>query len=500
MSDPSAELIPSPGAPRWTWVWKATSFPALGAVLLVGACFVRLRDFIVDPDVWWHIQVGSTILRTHRWPVSDPYSFTAHGTPWIAYEWLGDVLLAAVERASGLRGLMTLDLMLAAAILLALYGLATLRSGNSKAAVVACAAVLPLVYLSCSLRPQMLAYLFLILTLLILERFRQGRRGTLWLLPPLFVVWVNTHGLFVLGFVALGVYWAGGLVEIHWGDIRSRLWTLEERLRLELVALLSLAVLPLTPYGTQLAVYPFDLASSQPLMVANLEEWQPMVFDKLYGKIFLVLILAFLAAQLARRMTWRLEEVTLFLVGILAACLHARFLLVFVPFAVPLLAAVLAGWIPPYDAARDKHGLNALLMALVVGGIVWFFPTRAKLEEVVAGKWPVQALAYLAQHPAAGPLYNNYFYGGYLIFQSRGRHPVFIDGRADIYERSGVLADYLSISQVTPAAPFLLDAYNIQSCLIDRREPLATLLAGSGKWQVAYQDPLSAVYVRKPDL
>ena len=101
--------------------------------------FVPLRNFFVDPDVWWHIKVGATLLSTHHWPTMDPYSFTAHGSPWIAYEWLGEVLLAAVQRAWGLPGLVALDVVLAAAILFALYALATLRCGNSKAAFVTCA-------------------------------------------------------------------------------------------------------------------------------------------------------------------------------------------------------------------------------------------------------------------------------------------------------------------------------------------------------------------------
>ena len=45
---------------------------------------------------------------------------------------------------------------------------------------------------------------------------------------------------------------------------------------------------------------------------------------------------------------------------------------------------------------------------------------------------------------------------------------VFIDGRADIYERTGVLTDYLSIARLALPAPFLLNAYNVQSCLLER--------------------------------
>src|SRR6266704_2414584 len=97
------------------------------------------------------------------------------------------------------------------------------------------------------------------------------------------------------------------------------------RLRLALVFLLCLAVLPVTPYGTRLAVYPFDMAFFQPIIMANVIEWQPMPFNMLRGKIFLVFLLGYFGLQLAFAFAWRVEEVRLFLSGVALACLHVAF-------------------------------------------------------------------------------------------------------------------------------------------------------------------------------
>ena len=75
---------------------------------------------------------------------------------------------------------------------------------------------------------------------------------------------------------------------------------------------------------------------------------------------------------------------------------------------------------------------------------------------------------------------------------------VFIDGRADIYVRTGVFLDDLNIARLDFPAPFLLNAYNIQSVLIGRHETLMTLLDASPEWQKVYGDPLSVLYVRRP--
>ena len=175
------------------------SFPAMLASLLVGVVFVTARAFRVDPDLWWHIKVGDAILATHHWPTTDVYSFTVNGQPWIAYEWLGDVLLSAAYRTAGISGLEGLLILLGSAIVIALYALATLRSGNSKAGLVASGVLFLLAAVSFSLRPQMLGYLFLILTLIVLERFRQGQRNTIWFLPAITLLWVNTHGSWIIG-------------------------------------------------------------------------------------------------------------------------------------------------------------------------------------------------------------------------------------------------------------------------------------------------------------
>jgi hypothetical protein len=472
------------------------SFPIMLATLLVGRVFYEARAFFVDPDLWWHIRVGQNILATHHWPTTDPFSFTVAGDPWIAYEWLGDVLLGTVAGLGGLLGLEILLFALASAVMLALYAYATLRSGNSKAGFVSSGVLCSLAFASFSLRPQMLGYLFLVLTLIALERFRKGKQRSAWFLPVLFLIWINTHGSWVIGLAVLFAFLVSGLVEFRWGSIQARRWNSTERIRLEAILLLALAAIPLTPYGTRLAAYPFTVASSLPLNVANILEWQPMPFNILGGKLFLAAVLAFFLAQMMAPLTLGLSEVVLLFGGIIMACLHVRFLLLFVPFGAPIFAVVLARWLPPYDRKKDHPILNAVLMAVTIVAIGRYFPTHAGLEKIVAQTFPVRAVEYLRQHPVKGPMFNNYAYGGYLVGNLPGQK-VFIDGRGDLYEDAGVFGEYLELAQLKPAAFEVLRAHNIQSCLLDSKEPLAIALAVYPDWEKRYTDGVSALFVRR---
>jgi hypothetical protein len=473
------------------------SFAAMLGTCLVGRIFFSLRSFPVDPDLWWHIKIGEDILASHHWPTADAYSFTAAGQHWLANEWLGDVLLAVAYRAGGLRALGASFIIIGSLIALALYFFATLRCGNPKVGFLVSAVLLNLAVVSFNLRPQMLAYLFLVLALIILERFRQGKRAALWLLPALVLLWVNTHGSWIVGVAALGVYLAGGLRKISLGNLETRPWSTTDRRWLTIVFALCVLATLITPYGASIAKFPFQMASSAPATVTNIQEWQPMGFALLGDKLFLGLILGFLVWQIVVRVKLRLEEVVLFLLSAAMAFIHMRFLLVFVPFCAPLFAVMLASCVARYDRTKEIYLLNAAVMVAVLAVMIWYFPSQAAYARDVEAAFPVQAVNYLNSHSVPGPMYNTYNLGGYLLWARSPGNRVFIDGRTDLYERAGVFSDYMNLTGLKPGSLGILQKYNIQSCLLWRDEPLATILVAVPGWQKVYVDDKNVVFIRQ---
>ncbi len=57
-----------------------------------------------DPDSYSHIAVGRWIFAHRALPTSDPFSFSMHGEPWVAFEWLSEVVYTAVYALSGWNG------------------------------------------------------------------------------------------------------------------------------------------------------------------------------------------------------------------------------------------------------------------------------------------------------------------------------------------------------------------------------------------------------------
>ena len=110
--------------------------------------------------------------------------------------------------------------------------------------------------------------------------------------------------------------------------------------------------------------------------------------------------------------------------------------------------------------------------------------------------YPSGALSFMRTHPMPAPMFNSYGFGGYLEWSGGGRDKVFIDGRGELYETSGVFADYMHITLLQPGALSVLHGYRLQSCLFDRDQPLAVFLAALPQWKTVYADDVSVILVR----
>ena len=489
---------------------RAFAFPIFLAALLVAGVFVNLAARLshtaglpsghwhatfVEGDTYWHIAVGRSILGTHHWPTTNFYSFTTPNSEWLAYEWLGEVLIALAARSGGPSGLMALLVVLVSSLVLLVYYYAGIRSHNPKSAFLACAAVWPMLSISFTVRPQLLGYIALLVTLISLERFRQGLKKRLWFLPILFVLWVNTHGTFVFGLAAMAIYWVTGLTDFRLAKLEGKAWLPHEPRHLGWVILLCAAALFANPYGPHLLRYELSIAA-QPVNLKYFEEWQPLAFHDFTGVWFLILIFSFGVGLTGLPRVRERNTVMMVLFVAWLACVHQRFLILFGIVVAPALADILATWIPPYEAKKDRPVLNAALMAVFVLAGVTFFPSPASLQRQIDLNFPRRAVDYLRAHPVPGPMFNEDFWGGYLIWAFDGQRKVFIDGRSDAYEPSGVLADYVRIIQPAPEALSLLDKYGVCSCLVERAGSLCALLDAQPGWRRVYQDNLSVLFVR----
>ncbi len=90
---------------------------------------------------------------------------------------------------------------------------------------------------------------------------------------------------------------------------------------------------------------------------------------------------------------------------------------------------------------------------------------------------------------------NDWDFGGYLIWAAP-EHPVFIDGRGDIFGWSGVVDQFGKWAQLQSDPNTLLNKYGISFCVLSRDSPMIVVLRLLPGWKEAYSDNVSAIFVR----
>lgn len=476
-------------------MWHAVAgFPAVLAAALATTVIIFANRSIADPDIWWHLRNADELVRTGHFVRADAYSYSVHGASWINHEWLGELPYYLGWRCFGLRGLYLVMALALVAIFLLLYRVAYVRAHDYKAAALACGLAIPLATVSFGPRTLLFGWIFLLLELLILETC-DSRLRRLWLLPPLFVLWVNTHGSWLIGFALLIAFTAAGCCNVHAGRIQSARHSLTQLKQMAGVIACSAAALFMNPYGWHLVFYPFDLAFRQKLNVSHVEEWQSPDFHALRGKLLLAMLLGFLVLALIRRSRFRLHEVLFVLVAFYSALTYTRFLFLAAIILTPVLAAELSLRGFGGQTTADKPGLNLLLIGAMVAIMWWQAPSNAQLSTGIVEEYPVAALSHLNSTPAGTRILNDYDWGGYLIWNAR-QVPVFVDSRVDIFEYSGIFADYLDIMGLKNSLE-LLRKHDIHYVLFARQKPLTYLLRNSTGWKVIYEDNVAVLFERR---
>jgi hypothetical protein len=446
-----------------------------------------------DPDIWWHLRNAEILLSTHHFIRADTFSFTVNGQPWIDPEWLAEIPYYLGMKLWGERGLFLVMLIAVELIIAGVLLLCYRRTGDAKAAFLATWVAVLFASINIGPRTILFGWLCFIAEMLILEAYRKGH-DHLWWLAPLFVLWINLHGSWMIGLAFFALFIASGLVGGAWGSIEATRWTPQQLRKLAVVCGVSIAMLFINPYGWRLVVYPLDLIFRQRLNVAVVEEWQSVDFQSFHGVLLFIVVAFMLVVTLARRRTWPLHELLFALLAFYSATTHKRFLFLAGIIVCPMLAVELAGAVfAPYERDKNKPWLNALVMAGFCAFAILHFPASATLRAAEEQHFPSGALAALNRCCMQERLLNRYEWGGYLIWNARDI-PVFLDSRTDIFEYHGVLADYLSALSLNDSLA-ILDHYHIDSVLLPPGAPMVYLLKHTAGWQVQYEDPVAVLLV-----
>ncbi len=451
----------------------------------------RAVGAVADPDVWWHLRDAAQLLHTGHFIHTESWTFTVAGQPWINFEWMAELPYYFAYRWMGDAGLYLVMLLLMAAIVIGVYCLSRLRSGSWTAAFIASIAAILFATVSFAPRTLLFGWLFLVIELGILWSLEKGRDYTL-CLPPLFLLWINTHGSWFIGFILMILFFSSGWIEGQWGNLSAARWTPPRQREFLLVMGASFVLLFVNPYGWRLVAYPLDVAFRQNETIRYVAEWGSLDFHTARAKVVLAVFALLAVLQLVRRIRWNLQDLIFLAIAVYAGFTYMRFLFLAGILVAPLFAMRLGkGRKPSALPAKGERWVNGLAMAALLAFIAIRIPTEQQLRAGVAAVYPEKALPYVRSLARQGKLFNDFKWGGYLEWNAP-QVKEFADTRVDIFVHEGVLRDYLRATKVDDTYA-ILNKYQIRYVLLARDAPMVYLLEHGQDWKTTYQDDQAVV-------
>ncbi len=460
------------------------SFPAVVCLRIADAC-------VADADLGWHLRTAEWILAHRAFPHTDPFSRIA-ALPWQAYSWLFELILLKLWQWMNLDGFVVFTATLLILIAAAFYRLISrLQSDFTVSALLLITAMICMSR-GFTPRPWLFSILFFVLEVDILMQARRtgSQRELLWL-PPMFALWANLHIQFVDGLLVLGLAACEPLLIRWWksgaGKPPARaLW---------LTLAGCIAAPCINPYGPEIYKIAWTLGS-QSGVLNTIVEMRAIPFRNLPDYVVLFLALAAAGVLFRYRQLSAFETLLLAMAAIISFRSQRD-----VWFIATIATAILAAGIPGRDhRPAESASARGLMLSAATAGLAVFLVAlllrvnNTRLQTNLAREMPVKAVEVVRERHYPGPVFNDYSWGGFLIWNLR--QPVSIDPRAALYGDARIQrSDNTWDGGPNWASNPLLTSAGIVIGPV--RDPLTQLLRTDPQFQLVWEDKVAAVFVSR---
>jgi len=469
----------------------------------VCAAFFYITAFS-NGDIWWHLRTGLWILQNHGVPRSGLFSQYVD-RPWVASSWGFEVLTAGAYTLLGLRAFPVLLMGFKLALAAVTFLLARGWRGTFWYAVLL-SAIAQYVVVDLQPLPIFFSMLFFGVELLLLLQSRRCSdvRPLFWL-PMIFLLWANLHGQFLNGLLLLGLYLAAEVTEflLHISGVSSFSAPAHSLAKVSAIAGLSIVATLLTPYSFQLFPSAFQTVYSK-VLFEDFQEMQALGFRRPEHFVLLLLVMAAFLA-LGRQRSRDLFKLGVMGIFVMLAFRVQRDVWCVVFPAIAVIADALADCQRETESRKSSQGwkwekpLVAVLVLVVFLAAIIHIPSSKALMNQASRVLPVKACDFIRANQLPGPLFNTYYWGGFLIWYLP-EYPVAIDGRLNLYGDE-INESYFKVTGGTQRLETDPNFARARTILLERKsamlKALTTLPVLRAQFRVAYQDDVATVLVRQ---
>ena len=488
-------------AARFWWL------PSAEAVIFIIVFWlsVYVMPYLInsDGDLGRHIIVGEVLLNTREIFQTDIFSHTMFGEKLILHEWLSDILFAKVYLLYGLNGIAWIT----SATLAGTYALFTagLKFLNIRTPIRFFAGMAAfLVGINhWHTRPHIITtLLFTYLTLTLIYYYKTEERKALYPIPFVIILWANLHGAFISGLVQIALLFIGLCIERK----RTAAGTIG------ILFIVSVAASLINPYGAEMITHSFGYLQLD-FLINLTNEYNSPNFHHAITWPFLGILLLTIVAGWYRNTKADWVQLTLLLFWTASALYSARNIPLFGQVAVLFLAIqgdqiaqALSPKLNRFLSVSDYAGKQAWgwMWSIGFAAFVMFSQVKGTTFDVLdqgnqfsPDSFPIKAIDELEEREIlTGNVFNEFRWGGYLLYRLWPKHLVFIDGQTDFY---GEDLTYIHQQTIKGQGDWqhVLDQYDVNWVILRPSQPLEKLLTVSNDWEKVYTDNTASVFMRK---
>ncbi|MBK8981846.1 MAG: hypothetical protein IPM38_05870 [Ignavibacteria bacterium] len=235
-----------PSEISFSGIIKSVWLPSLISVFIVVLLFAFRK--IANYDLGFHLNAGRWIIENMTFPAKDVFTFTVNSHDYIDIQWLYQVLMFSVEKISGYSGLAVINSLAVLTVFFLMLKRNNLSGVPLPVSIIFMIITAVCIQIRFSYRPEIWTWIFILIVLLILDKNFYSKKSRLYLLPVIMLIWVNMHGLFILGFIIMISYLLSGYVRDKTIDKKLLQWTG-----------ISAAAVFINPYFAEGVLFPFYL-------------------------------------------------------------------------------------------------------------------------------------------------------------------------------------------------------------------------------------------------
>jgi hypothetical protein len=419
-------------------------------ILLLGLCFIASSTNLTSYDFWWHLKNGEMIYERGEIPKKDLYSFTSHGTPRIAHEWMAELLFYMMFRGGGIPAIILWKAIIVSASFFLIISYLLKRNIPSHFIGISILLSLWGARFRFSDRTELFSLFFATIILFLLyDSRRSGHRRKLYAIVLLTLLWANLHGAAILSPLFVLLFIIGEIlhrfIPRHFQSHFQKPGEERELPGVPLFHLFAVLFLVfcstlLNPNGIQIWKASVEAKVIHSSGFAINTEWvrpELGLFPLFYAAVIIFLLVSALSIK---KIDFSKFLITLFLAVL--ALIHLRAIGMFF-FALPFFLAIHLPHVGMTPDGREflqkllgSRGAGLIVAVLIILSFPYFLFHKGLQEfgySMKQDRFPVDASQFLERHYEGEFLYNDVKFGGYLIWESYPERKVFIDGRNELY-------------------------------------------------------------------